>query len=115
MKCPSLSLLTNLGLNSTLSKNCFYSLFRGDISMVNLLLPFHPKMVFVSVNKISFLYTTDFQVFLFIQFAKQCLLMGELSPLTSSVNIERYVLISAIYLFLLFKDLCVCSQFYATL
>jgi hypothetical protein len=33
--------------------------------------------------------------------------MGELSPLTFSVNIDRYVVNSSIQLFLLFKDLCV--------
>jgi hypothetical protein len=43
------------------------------------------------------------------------LLMGELSPLTSNVNIDRNSLIPAIYLFLLFKDLIVCNQINATL
>jgi hypothetical protein len=40
--------------------------------------------------------------------------MGELSPLTCSVNIDRYVVIPAIYLFLLLKDLIVDSQITAT-
>jgi hypothetical protein len=40
---------------------------------------------------------------------------GVLSPLTFNVNIERYGVIPAIYLFLLFKDLSVCNQFYAIL
>jgi hypothetical protein len=35
--------------------------------------------------------------------------MGELSPLTFSVNIDRYVVIAAIQLFLGFKDFIVCS------
>jgi hypothetical protein len=41
--------------------------------------------------------------------------MGELNPLTFIVNIDRYVLIPAIQLSLLFKHLIVCSQINATL
>jgi hypothetical protein len=99
MKCPFVSHLTNVNLKSTFSDisiatpACF-----GGIDLVNLLLAFHYKPVFISVNKMG-------------MFAKWCLLMGELSPLTLSVNIDRYVVIPAIYLFLLllFKDLSVCS------
>jgi hypothetical protein len=40
--------------------------------------------------------------------------MGELSPLIFSINIDRYVVVPAIYLFLLFKDLSACSQFNAS-
>jgi hypothetical protein len=42
-------------------------------------------------------------------------LIGELSPLKFIVNIDRYMVIPAISLFLLFKDLIVCSQINATL
>jgi hypothetical protein len=41
--------------------------------------------------------------------------MRDLNPITFSVNIERYVLIPAIQLFLLFKGLSVCSKLNATL
>jgi hypothetical protein len=41
--------------------------------------------------------------------------MGQLSLLAFIGNIDRYVVIPAIQLFLLFKDLIVCSQINATL
>jgi hypothetical protein len=41
--------------------------------------------------------------------------MRELSPLTFTVNIDRYVVILAIHLFWSFKDLIVCSQSIANL
>jgi hypothetical protein len=41
--------------------------------------------------------------------------MGDFSLLTFSVNIDKYVVIPAIQLFLLIKDLIVCSQINATL
>jgi hypothetical protein len=40
---------------------------------------------------------------------------GELTLLTFSVNIDRFVVISTIKLFLLFKDLIVCGQIIAIL
>jgi hypothetical protein len=40
--------------------------------------------------------------------------MGELSPLTFSINIDRYVVIP-VFVVLLFKDLILCSQINATL
>jgi hypothetical protein len=83
--------------------------------LVNLLPAFHPKAVFISVNKMGLLYTTDCQCFFSIQFAKQCLLMGELSLLTFSTNIDRYVVIPTFQLFLFFKGLILCSQITAAL
>jgi hypothetical protein len=44
-----------------------------------------------------------------IQFPNQWLLIGELNPLTFSVNFERYVVILAIYLFLLCRSWCACA------
>jgi hypothetical protein len=57
IKRPSLSLLTNLGLKSTLSdiSICYSSLFSETISLVNLLPTFYLKTVLVSVNVVSFL------------------------------------------------------------
>jgi hypothetical protein len=49
-----------------------------------------------------------------IQFARQCLLIGELSPLTFSVYIVRCVVIPVIWLFLC-KGLIVCSWINVTL
>jgi hypothetical protein len=52
MNCPCLSHLTNESFESTLSDistdtpACF-----GVIGLVNLILVFHPKPVFISVNK----------------------------------------------------------------
>jgi hypothetical protein len=74
--------------------------------LVNLLPAFHPKPVLVSVNEMGLLQTTDYCIFLF---NPVCLLMGELSPLTFSVSIDRYVVIPDIELFLLFKGLIMCS------
>jgi hypothetical protein len=54
MNWPSLSLLTNLGLMSILSKYCYSYLFSGAISLVNLFLPFHPKPMLISVCKLGF-------------------------------------------------------------
>jgi hypothetical protein len=61
-------------------KYCYSCLFLGANGLINLISAFHPKPVIFSVNEIvgsSFL----------IQFANQCLLMGELSPLTFSVSL----------------------------
>jgi hypothetical protein len=40
--------------------------------------------------------------------------MGDLNPLTFSINIDTYVVILSIYLFLIFKDFILCSQNNAT-
>jgi hypothetical protein len=67
MECPSLSHLINVSLKSTFSEisiaipACFW----GAIGLVNLLPAFHPKPVFVSVNDMGLLQTTDCWSFLF--------------------------------------------------
>jgi hypothetical protein len=72
--------------------------------------------VFISVNKVVSCKQQIVRSSFLIQFAKGFLLMGggggEVSPLTFSVNIDKYVVIPAI---LLLKDLSLCSQFNATL
>jgi hypothetical protein len=55
MKCTSLSHLTNVRLKSTLSDISIATLFSGAIGFVNLLPAFHPKPVFLSVNKMGLL------------------------------------------------------------
>jgi hypothetical protein len=59
----------------------FYScLFSGTIGLVNL--PgFHHKPVFISVNKICLLYTTDFQISLFNQVCQKVSFDGEVEYL----------------------------------
>jgi hypothetical protein len=98
MKSPSLSCLINVRLKSTLSGISIATpaYLGGCTVLVNLLPAFHPKPVFVSVNEMVLLQTKDSWIFLFNPFCKRCLLMGKLSPLTFSVNIDRYVVISAI-------------------
>jgi hypothetical protein len=98
MKCPSLSHLTNVSLNSTLSDISVATpaCFGGAIGLVNLLLASHPKPgLFLSVKWVSHKQQIVGSSFL-IQLTKHCLLMGELSPLTFSVNTDRYVVIPAI-------------------
>jgi hypothetical protein len=46
--------------------------------------------------------------------ASWCVLMGEIRPLIFTVNIENYVAIPAIWLFFLYKGLCLYNWFYAT-
>jgi hypothetical protein len=70
-------------------------MFLGAIGFVNLL-AFHPKPVFISVNKVG-LFKQQIDVSsVLVQFAKWYLLMGELGLLTFSVNIDRYVVIPPI-------------------
>jgi hypothetical protein len=77
-------------------KYWYSCLFSGAIGLVNLLLAFYPKPVLVSVDEMG-LYRQQIVGYSFlIQFAKQCLLMGELSLLTFSVNIDWYVVIPVI-------------------
>jgi hypothetical protein len=66
----------------------------GAIGLVNLLLAFHPKPALVSVDEMGLSSIVGYSFL--IQFAKQCLLMGELSLLTFSVNIDWYVVIPVI-------------------
>jgi hypothetical protein len=97
MECPCLSHLINVGLKFTLSDisiatpACFVA-----IGLVNLLLAFHPKpMPFLSMKWVSCKQQIVGSSFL-IQLVKQCLLIGELSPLTLSVSTDRYVVIPVI-------------------
>jgi hypothetical protein len=94
MRWPSLSHLTNVILKFTLSKFCYFCLFSGAISLVNLP-AFHPKPVFISVNRCVSCKEQIVGSFYLIHFAKWCLLMGELSPLTLSVSIDKYVVTPA--------------------
>jgi hypothetical protein len=56
MKCPSLSCLTNVNLKSTLSdKELLLLSVLGAIRLVNFLPDFHPKLVFIAVNKVGLL------------------------------------------------------------
>jgi hypothetical protein len=77
-------------------KYCYSCLFWGAIGLVNLLPAFQPKPVLVSVNEMVFCKQQIVGSSFLIQFAKRCLLMGELSPLTFSVSIDRYVVIPVI-------------------
>jgi hypothetical protein len=77
-------------------KYCYSCLFSGAINLVNLLQAFHPKTVFISDNKWVSRKQQIVRSSFLIQYAKQYLLMGELSPLTFSVNIDRYVVIPVI-------------------
>jgi hypothetical protein len=77
-------------------KYCYSCLFSGAISLVNLLPIFHLKPVFISVNKLGSCKQQIVRSFFLVQFAKWCLLMGEFSPLTFTVSIDRYMVIPAI-------------------
>jgi hypothetical protein len=73
---------------------CYSSLFFGAIGLINLP-DFLPKPVFMSIRWVSCKQQIFGSTFL-IHFAEWCLLMGELSSLTFSVNIGMYVAIPAI-------------------
>jgi hypothetical protein len=97
MEYPSLSHSINVCLKSTLSKInvATPACFGEAIGLVNLP-AFHPKPVLVSVHKwVSCKQQIAGSSFL-IQFAKWCLLMGGISPLIFSVNIDRYSVILVI-------------------
>jgi hypothetical protein len=57
MECPSLSHLINVSFEVYFVRDKYrYScLFLGAIGLVNLLPPFHPKPVLVSVNEVGLL------------------------------------------------------------
>jgi hypothetical protein len=100
VECPSLSCLINVGLKSTLSKINIATpaCFQGPLAWLIFFQPFILKLcLFLSMRWVSFKEQIVGSSFL-IQFVKQCLLMGELSPLTLSVSIDRYVVIPVIYL-----------------
>jgi hypothetical protein len=66
MECPSLSCVTNVSLKSTLSDISITTpAFLGSHWLGNLFPACYPKPVFISVNKIGLLLTTDCQIFLF--------------------------------------------------
>jgi hypothetical protein len=69
------------------------------VGLVNHLPTFHPKPVLVSDNEMGLHLICKQQIVgssFLIQLAKWCLLMGELSWLTFSVSIDRYVVIPVI-------------------
>jgi hypothetical protein len=66
------------------------------MSLLIFFLYFHPGAMFVSVSRMGFYKQQIVGSSYLIQFVNQCLFMGKLSPLTFSVNVERYVLILAI-------------------
>jgi hypothetical protein len=77
-------------------KYCYSCLFSGANGLVNLFPAFHPKPVLVSVNEMVSYKQQIVGSYFLIQIAKRCLLMGLLSPLTFSVNIDKYVVIPVI-------------------
>jgi hypothetical protein len=81
---------------ATLSKYCYSCLVLGAIDLVNLLPAFHPKPVLVSANEMVSCKQEIIGSSFLIQFAKWCLLMGEFSPLTVTVSIDRYMVIPVI-------------------
>jgi hypothetical protein len=93
MECPSLSCLINVKFEVYFVQDnyCYSYLFWWAIDLVNFLPAFHPKpCLFLSMRWVSCYQQIVGSSFL-IQFAKLCLLMGELSPLTFSVSIDRYM------------------------
>jgi hypothetical protein len=65
------------------------------IGLVNLP-DFYPKPVLISVNEMGLLKATDCWVFLFNTVSQVMSLMEELSALTFSVSIDKYVVIPVI-------------------
>jgi hypothetical protein len=72
---------------------CYPCLFSGTIGLVNLLPAFQSQPVLISVNEVDLLLQQIVGSSFLIQFANQCLLMGEFSPLTFSISIDKYVVI----------------------
>jgi hypothetical protein len=96
-ECP-LSPLINIGLKSTLSEMSIATpaCFQGLLAWQIFFLPFILSLcLFLSVSWVSCKQQILGSSFL-IQFMKQCLLMGELGPLTFSVSNDRYVVIPVI-------------------
>jgi hypothetical protein len=95
--CPSLSHLINVSLKSTVSEINTATPACFQVPFLHKILPdFCPKQcLLLSMTWVSCKQQIVGSSFL-IQFAKWCLLTGELSPLTFSVNIDRYVVIPVI-------------------
>jgi hypothetical protein len=90
VECPSLSHLINVGLKSTLSEISISTpAYFGTIGLVNLL-AFHSQPVLVSVDEMVSFRQQIIGSSLLIQFASQCLFIGEFSPLIFSVSIDKY-------------------------
>jgi hypothetical protein len=95
MKCPSLSHLVKIGLKSTLSKISIATpaCFQGPLAWYIFFQPFtFSQCLLLFMRWVSCTQKIVGSSFL-IQFANQCLLMGEFSPLTFSVSIDKYVVI----------------------
>jgi hypothetical protein len=98
MKRPSLSLLTILSFKCTLSDVSIATpaCFLQPLAQCIFFQPFILSQCwFLSIRWVSCKQQIVGSSFL-IQFASHCILKGELSPLTFNVNIERYVVITAI-------------------
>jgi hypothetical protein len=98
MECSYLSCLINVSLKSTLSEVSIASLacFQGPLAWEIFFQPFTlSQCLFLLMRWVSCKQHIVGSSFL-IQFAKWCLLMGELSPLTFSVSIDKYVVIPVI-------------------
>jgi hypothetical protein len=66
------------------------------IGLENLLLAFHPNPMLISIDELVSCKQQIVGSSFLIQFVKQCLLMGELSLLTLSASVDRYVVIPVI-------------------
>jgi hypothetical protein len=110
MKCPSLAHLTNASLKSAFSgiNIATPACFGGPLAWESFFQSFTlNQCLFLWIRCVSCKEQIVQSSFL-VQFLKECLLIGELSPLTFSINTDRYVIFSAIYLLLLLKDLVMC-------
>jgi hypothetical protein len=95
MECPSLSCLINASLKSIFSEISIATpaCFQGPLAWQIFFHPFTLSWcLFLSMRWVSCEQQIVGSSFL-IQFAKRCLLMGELSPLTFIVSIDRHVVI----------------------
>jgi hypothetical protein len=95
MKCPSLAHVISVSFKSTLPEIRIATpdFFLKSNGLVNILQAFHAKPVFISVHEIGLCKQLIVGSSFLIHFAKWCLLMGELSHLIVSVNIDSHVVI----------------------
>jgi hypothetical protein len=89
-------------------------MFSGAIGLINLP-ACHLKPVFISFDKMDLLHKTDCQIFIVNSVYQTVSFDGGDESLTFSVNVDRYVVIPAIYLLLFFKDLNLYSKINVTL